>query len=137
VSRRPVTESTQRALDECADEAIREPGAIQPHGVLLALSEPDLTIVMASANAPELFGQEVLGAAIDDLVAQSCADWLRAADRELVPSGSLRVRVREADIDLVAHRSGGLLVTEWEPIAAAQQSDQAWHSRLTSWSRPW
>ncbi len=130
MSRRSVTASTQRTLDNCADEAIREPGAIQPHGVLLALSEPDLTIVMASANAPELFGQEVLGALIDELVAQSCADWLRAADRELVPSGSLRVRVREADIDLVAHRSGGLLVTEWEPIAAAQQSDQAWHSRL-------
>jgi light-regulated signal transduction histidine kinase (bacteriophytochrome) len=35
-------EQLEAALAECASEAIRIPGAIQPHGVLLAMSEPGL-----------------------------------------------------------------------------------------------
>jgi light-regulated signal transduction histidine kinase (bacteriophytochrome) len=40
----------------CADEPIRVPGAVQPHGALLAVREPSLEVVVASANAPGLFG---------------------------------------------------------------------------------
>ena len=45
------------ALRRCADEPIAVPGAVQPHGVLLAVTEPALDVVVASANAAELFGQ--------------------------------------------------------------------------------
>ena len=34
----------EQLLANCADEPIRSPGAIQPHGVLLTLSEPELRI---------------------------------------------------------------------------------------------
>jgi chemotaxis family two-component system sensor kinase Cph1 len=56
------------ALDACADEPIRVPGAIQPHGTLLAVTEPDLEVAVASANAPELFGTEVTGRSVEDLL---------------------------------------------------------------------
>lgn len=36
---------------QCSDEPIRIPGLIQPHGVLLALREHDLSIVQVSASA--------------------------------------------------------------------------------------
>ena len=32
------------ALQRCADEPIAVPGAIQPHGALLAVTEPDLVV---------------------------------------------------------------------------------------------
>ena len=47
-------------LDNCATEPIHVPGAVQPHGVLLALAEPDLVVAQCSANAARLLG---LGAA--------------------------------------------------------------------------
>lgn len=130
MGRRLTRASPRRAAESCADERIEVPGAIQPHGVLLAMSETDLTVVMASDNAPELFGQEVVGAGVATLVDDRAADWLRGAVGELAPVESLRVRVREAEVDLIAHRSGGLLVTEWEPVGASQQAGAAWHSRL-------
>src|ERR687885_298111 len=65
------------ALQRCADEPIAVPGAIQPHGALLAVTEPDLAVVVASANGAD-----------------------------------------------------GLLVTEWEPLAGAEQADAVWHARL-------
>jgi len=43
-------------LSKCADEKIHIPGNIQPHGVLLALTEPDLTIVQASESVSSAFG---------------------------------------------------------------------------------
>ena len=55
------------ALLRCADEPIAIPGAIQPHGVLLAVTEPDLTVVIASENAAELFGYQVTGLPLLDL----------------------------------------------------------------------
>jgi diguanylate cyclase (GGDEF)-like protein len=43
-------------LDECAREPIHIPGAIQPHGALLAIRESDSTIVQVSANLEAVFG---------------------------------------------------------------------------------
>jgi chemotaxis family two-component system sensor kinase Cph1 len=43
-------------ISRCEQEAIRTPGAVQPHGVLIALHPSDLRIVYASANYDELFG---------------------------------------------------------------------------------
>ena len=38
-------------LTDCDKEPILIPGYVQPHGVLLALTEPDLTIVQVSESA--------------------------------------------------------------------------------------
>ena len=40
-------------LTNCDREPIHVPGAIQPHGVLLALREPDLTVTQTSANVAD------------------------------------------------------------------------------------
>ena len=45
-------------LTSCDREPIHVPGAIQPHGVLFALGEPDLRIVGVSANLPALIGPQ-------------------------------------------------------------------------------
>ncbi|NEW96477.1 ATP-binding protein [Rhodopseudomonas sp. BR0G17] len=58
----------QPDLSTCDDEPIHIPGAIQPHGLLLALAA-DMTVVAASDNLPEL-----TGLAIGDLIGRSAAD---------------------------------------------------------------
>ena len=46
-------------LSNCERELIHLAGSIQPHGILLVLREPSLTIPQVSANAPSLFGGTV------------------------------------------------------------------------------
>jgi serine phosphatase RsbU (regulator of sigma subunit)/GAF domain-containing protein len=117
------------ALQRCADEPIAVPGAIQPHGALLAVTEPDLAVVVASANAADVLGTQP--ASLADVLAPADLDRLRAGlAGDLAELDPLRVTVAGAELDLVAHRADGLLVTEWEPLAGAGQAGAAWHRRL-------
>ncbi|MGY1703484.1 SpoIIE family protein phosphatase [Geodermatophilus sp. SYSU D00697] len=125
----PPTEVGDEALARCADEPIAVPGAIQPHGVLLAVTEPDLRVVVASANAAELLGTEP--ASLADVLTSADLDRLRdglAGDLALL--NPLRVTVAGGEVDLVVHRAEGLLVTEWEPLTGAEQGGADWHRRL-------
>ena len=132
-----LTASTPRpgvdedALQRCADEPIAVPGAIQPHGALLAVTEPDLAVVVASANAADVLG--TTPASLADVLGPADLDRLRAGlagdPSEVDP---LRVTVAGAEVDLVVHRADGLLLTEWEPLAGAEQAGGVWHARLAS-----
>lgn len=51
------SQAFEQLLANCANEPIRSPGAIQPHGVLLTLDEPGLRIRQVSANVETLLGQ--------------------------------------------------------------------------------
>ncbi|MCL6750946.1 hypothetical protein KBT16_08125 [Nostoc sp. CCCryo 231-06] len=44
------------ALEVCSDESVYAPGYIQPHGMLLMLQEPHLTILQISENVEQFFG---------------------------------------------------------------------------------
>jgi len=48
-------------LDSCAQESIRVPGSIQPHGFLVGLDIVTLVLVTRSANVDELFPETALG----------------------------------------------------------------------------
>ncbi|SFO42326.1 Bacteriophytochrome (light-regulated signal transduction histidine kinase) [Geodermatophilus obscurus] len=121
--------SQAEALARCAEEPIAVPGAIQPHGALLAVTEPDLAVVVASANAAEVLG--ATPATLADVLGTADLDRLRAAlDGDLAEADPLRVAPGGREADLVLSRSGGLLVTEWEPVAGAGEAGAAWHRRL-------
>ena len=47
-------------LSNCEREQIHLAGSVQPHGVLLRLDEPSLTIAQASANAGTVFAARPL-----------------------------------------------------------------------------
>ncbi|NEK57008.1 SpoIIE family protein phosphatase [Geodermatophilus sabuli] len=116
------------ALQRCADEPIAVPGAIQPHGALLAVTEPELAVVVASANAAELLGEgDDLSAVLGDADLTRLRAGLAGDLAELNP---LRVTVRGAEFDLVVSRADGLLLTEWEPVEGAEEAGAAWHRRL-------
>ncbi|MEA5486015.1 MULTISPECIES: ATP-binding protein [Pseudanabaena] len=65
-------------LTNCDREPIHIPSLIQPHGLLMILTEPDLRIAQVSANA-----LEILGIAIDDLLDRPLGEF---AGDELIKS---------------------------------------------------
>lgn len=115
-------------LRGCADEPIRIPGAIQPHGVLLGVSEPDLVVQVASANASLLLGRDAAGVRLDELLEPGVAQLLHTGD--LTVLNPHRSRVDGVEVDLVAHRVDGLLVVEVEPLETAREAEPVWHRRL-------
>ncbi|GAA2727650.1 SpoIIE family protein phosphatase [Cellulomonas aerilata] len=117
-----MTSVTEPALPEidCADEPIRIPGSVQAHGVLLAVDESDHTVVMASANAAEHLGQDAAslrGRRLQDVLGPDGVPSLAAGEESAEPR---RIDVPLPDgtrraVDLLAHRSDGMLVVELEP----------------------
>lgn len=124
-----MTDLRSRALPgdlaACEREPIHVPGAVQPHGVLLAVSEPDLVVRVASANCATWLGvraEELLGRPVGDVVAGDLVPVDLAgpssssgASESYPISARLRVHGREVVADTVVHRSDGLLVVEMEP----------------------
>ena len=111
----------QARLEECATEPIHIPGAIQPHGVLLALDPATGLVVQVSANS-----QQLLGRAPDELLGRPLGALLRSApdgylEQALAdgPGDAVKpipVQVDGAPFDAVVHRSpDGLDVVELEP----------------------
>ena len=112
------------SLENCDREPIHTPGGIQPHGVLLALSEPDLAVLQASLNVDTLFGVEaemVLGRPVDGLLGSDLSQALRGSiDRGLLDrhplflgKGPLAVGGNQ-QFDTIVHRSDGALILELE-----------------------
>lgn len=126
----PETEVT---LANCDREPIHIPGAIQPHGMLLTLSEPEMTIRQASANVDRFLGrsaEELIGGSIDPVLdAESVAAIRELAARPLEDEVAVTtVQVREVEgasaYELFLHRSGGLLVGELEPRSSLEPVDR-------------
>ena len=70
-----ATQATAVDLTNCDKEPIHIPGLVQPHGVLLVMSEPTLTIQQVSANT-----ETHLGLAPDRLLGQPLQQLLAPAD---------------------------------------------------------
>ncbi|MEN4750845.1 ATP-binding protein [Pseudomonas sp. Ps21-P2] len=122
-------------LDTCANEPIRIPGAIQPHGALLTLLETDWTVQQASANAWQMLGIPGDVQAGDSLVrwlGEAQADALRDAvqDADLHSLDPLPMQCAGQAFDGLLHRHDGLLFLELEPVAT-QASMQHLGPRLT------
>ncbi|KAF2409995.1 Bacteriophytochrome (light-regulated signal transduction histidine kinase) [Pseudomonas antarctica] len=113
----------EELLANCADEPIRIPGAIQPHGVLLTLSEPDLHIIQVSANVGTLFGhapEALLGQPLHTLIGAEQAKSVQAvAERgTFFDAPALHVTFNGAQFEGLLHRHQDVLVLEFEPRLA-------------------
>lgn len=110
--------STALDLAQCASEPIRVPGAIQPHGWLVALDARDGTLAACSDNWAALLGvpreavPTALGAALRD------RPWPLGElveGRPPVSMGTLELAGRR--LHLAAHRLGARITLEFEPDA--------------------
>ncbi|MEH3147377.1 MAG: ATP-binding protein [Methylobacterium frigidaeris] len=115
-------------LTACDREPIHLLGTLQPHGFLLAVQEPDLRIVQASANVPDRPGQpggEVVGrllsAAFPELaeaVAGGTGPDRGAEGARYLRTVGLETASGSRLYDLAVHRSGPLTVVELEEATA-------------------
>lgn len=94
-------------LAQCAQEPIRVPGAIQPHGRIAVLAADDGRLLAYSANWP---GEDAVRAALSVLPVDS--GRLQSGNG---PAwiGSLPMEGRS--FDAAAHRQGDTLIVEYEP----------------------
>ncbi len=110
---------------ECAREPIQIPGAIQPHGFLIAFREQDGIVQHASENvetylglAPQaLIGRHISCLATDDTASLShLADQIRGnLSSHLGSVTLLDARGNSPRFELMMHRAGPLLIVEFEP----------------------
>ncbi|MDQ3264085.1 MAG: ATP-binding protein [Myxococcota bacterium] len=109
-------------LTNCDREPIHIPGAIQPHGVLIALALPSLTVTHISENAGALFGLtagQLLGQALERVLDPAAANAVAAALRggRHVEVNPLRILVHGARYDGIVHEHQGVGMLELEPVA--------------------
>src|SRR4051794_4565741 len=125
-----VSPDTKIDLTNCDREPIHIPGAVQPHGALLVLREPDLTILQASANAGDFLGvpvERLLGTRLADLVGATQAEAvlgpLRRGDSRAYDAITLSVGMGGGgqSFDGVVHRSDGAILLELERETGGSQ----------------
>jgi two-component system, chemotaxis family, sensor kinase Cph1 len=115
-----VTEREEIDTSGCDREPIHVPGAIQPHGVLLSLQEPDLVIQQISDNTGALLGRAhdtLLGRPLGDLLDASSTDTVARALASPNPADDnpLSITCSEQYFDGVLHRHRGAAILELEP----------------------
>jgi chemotaxis family two-component system sensor kinase Cph1 len=120
-------------LSNCDLEPIHIPASIQPHGLLMVLREPDLTITQISENVGEYLDRSV-----ERVLEQPLASLLSAPEfekiRDAVTNGQwekvnpLRLEVGGKLLDGIIHRHAGALILELESTSAAARSESTQHS---------
>jgi two-component system, chemotaxis family, sensor kinase Cph1 len=129
-----IERSAERAdLSNCALEPIHIPASIQPHGLLMVLREPGLTITQVSRNVGEYLDRSA-----DRVLEQPLSSLLGAPEfekiRDAVTNGQwekvnpLRLEVGGRLLDGILHRHAGALILELESTAAAARSESTRHS---------
>ncbi|MEH2384867.1 MAG: response regulator [Nostoc sp.] len=119
------------ALEVCSDESVYAPGYIQPHGMLLMLQEPQLTILQISENVEQFFGisaKALLGQPLQRLFSraqvQRLTGYLAEDNLELYNPFELKTRrVAETDWQRESQTFTGVmyrivdgLIMELEPV---------------------
>jgi light-regulated signal transduction histidine kinase (bacteriophytochrome) len=114
-------------LTNCDREPIHIPGAIQPHGVLLATDVSTLAIMQLGGDTERLLGlrpSELLGHGLDIFIDEATLKMVReiGAGEFALPRHSFafetRVEHGGRPFDAVVHQSDGMLVLELEPRPA-------------------
>lgn len=107
-------------LEICAREPIHIPGAIQPHGVLLAADRTTLEITHGAGDVAGVLGRAAwIGRTLGDVLGDPLAERVAHATQ----SGAVGAYVgridsdRGAALDVSAHVDGDRLIVELEPAA--------------------
>jgi two-component system, chemotaxis family, sensor kinase Cph1 len=124
-----IASQTPSAVDltNCDREPIHVPGAIQPHGVLIALSEPSLAVECVSENIGDHLGlgavevlHQPLSAVLDPTSVQQVQSALAGDSwKEMNP---LRLVARGKRADGIVHRHRGIAILELELFAPAAEA---------------
>jgi chemotaxis family two-component system sensor kinase Cph1 len=122
-------------LDLCAQEPIRIPGSIQPHGILVVADPGSRRIVQASANASALLGpgrdSTVLGLSLSELVGAATERqinaWLANPDSSYLRTLDINGR----RLQVLGHQTAQGIILEFEqPPASEGETLEAYYPRV-------
>lgn len=126
-------------IADCDREPIHIPGFIQPHGMLLALNEGDLTITQASANTLPHMGRtarELNSVHISEILDEMSLFALYAAlDGDHISQKPLQIfstHLGDDDFHVLAHRYDGVLILEWERAVLSTISSHNLYAMVSS-----
>ncbi|HLP88853.1 MAG TPA: ATP-binding protein [Nostocaceae cyanobacterium] len=117
-------ENFQVDLTNCDREPIHIPGLIQPHGILFALTEPELIIAQISNNIFNLLGiqaEHLLNQPLSKLVESDQIELLKdcLSQEDLQLGNPLEFIIKIDDklvyFDGIVHRYQGIVILELEP----------------------
>ncbi|RMQ92688.1 hypothetical protein ALP97_01597 [Pseudomonas salomonii] len=125
----PATNANNALRDDCASEPIHIPGTIQPHGLLLTLSEPALVVLQASTNLNAALGlgpATLTGKALASLVGDAALAGIRLAlaDLDADEDELHQVTLNGELFDALLHRHQGLLLLELERSVTPRRTAQ-------------
>ncbi|NMG11439.1 ATP-binding protein [Brasilonema sp. UFV-L1] len=106
-------------------ESICFSGLIQPHGILLVLSHPELTLLFVSANIKDYLGitpdsllSQPLNRLLDDQFVEAIRQSLVEIDGVSPIKLQERISVNECSFDSLLHRTEGVIILELEPTSS-------------------
>jgi light-regulated signal transduction histidine kinase (bacteriophytochrome) len=113
--------------DRCAQEQVQIIGRIQSHGLLFALSEPDLIVRQVSANVSTELGiplEDVLGCSFGIVLGGRQFETFQSQllDGSLIAATPVRLPVRNGILEThcIAHRQHEALIVELEFLAGVR-----------------
>lgn len=118
-------------LTNCDQEPIHIPGLIQPHGIILVLQEPQLTILQVSNNTFNNLGitpQEILGKPLKNLLESELIEPIQQKMAEglgTINPLNLFINTPKGKLffDGIIHRCDGMLILELEPVPSKADSN--------------
>lgn len=114
-------------FSNCDRELVQYPGAIQPHGAMLIVNEPDYVVIQASANAGKFLGgtaEELIGRNIAEVLGGAAPAFFERLQRMSLENTPVHV-AREffagsaQGVNVFVHRCDGVLILELELISEA------------------
>ena len=123
-------------LSNCERELIHLAGSVQPHGALLVLREPELSILQASENTADALGiaHAALAGGLLDRLGGDLAEQVSASARSnlLKLPQPLRCRIERDGVSMPVHvllhrQAGAGLIVELEPVGLEEEQDGLAH----------
>ncbi len=115
-------------LRDCAEEPIHLPGAIQPHGALLAVDADSHEILQVSANSDEVLGisaSSLLGSNVDALIGVEAATFLQPGFVATTTGSNWTLaEVNGRAVTVIVHLVGDVGVVEFEPVGSRSDASQ-------------
>ncbi len=114
-------------LTNCDREPIHIPGLIQPHGVLLVLKAPELTIIQVSANTKTLLEREpeqLLNTELKHLLDEEQIKLItQCLEKDFESVNPLKISINNHVFDGVIHKLDNNLILELEPAQTTNKTE--------------
>ncbi len=113
-----IEDDIELLLSGCESEPIRNPGAIQPHGIMLVV-DPATGRLIATAGDVEKFIGQPIGPDLPDYLLGPCLEEFLTGIPDTGPGLVRTVQQNGRDLQILAHRANGCIVLELEPSVSS------------------